>query len=143
METANLVLGFVKALSWPTVVLTAIFAYRGILSRLMPGSTIKLNVSGFSIETTLPVLEQSVTESLGGRKLTSAQIGLLRKLRDEGRSRFDEAELDLARPLRNAGLIKFYPEEGFLQNAEEIEATTLGRLLIEVAEKKSSGSPGG
>ena len=139
METGGIgFLGYVQALAWPVVALTAIFVYRKLLGRLVPGSTIKLTISGFSIETTLPVLEESVMESLGGRKLTAAQIGLLEKLRDEGRSPFDRAEsIELARSLRNAGLIKFYPEDGFLQDADDIEITTLGRLLIEAAERKS------
>src|SRR5579871_6177736 len=93
MDIAKIVLSYLQALAWPAVALTAILRYREILGRLIPGSKVKLAISGFSIETTLPVLEQSVTESLGGRKLTSEQLTLLKGLRREGRISFDRSRL--------------------------------------------------
>jgi hypothetical protein len=140
MEIANVVLGYVEALAWPAVVLIAIVLYRDTFRHLMPGSTVKLTISGFGIETSLPVLEQSVTESLGGRRFTVEQLALLRKLKDQGRMALDRSSIDFARPLRNAGLMRFYPDGPgqYLQNADEIEITTLGRILIEAVEKKSA-----
>jgi hypothetical protein len=138
MQIVYSLLSHLEALAWPLVALTAIVLYREVLSRLVPGSRIKLTILGVTVETTLPVLEQSVTESLGGRKITANQLAILKKLKAEGRTKFDRDSLSAARPLRNAGLIRFYPEDGFLESADEIEITTLGRLLIEAAEEQSA-----
>lgn len=136
MEIARIVQTYAVVLAWPIVAVIAIFVYRKVIASMLPGAKIKLIVSGLTIETSIPVLEQSVRESLGGRKLTKDQLSLLQKLRNDGRAEFDKTQLEMARRLRNAGLIRHYPEEGYLQNATEIEITILGRLLVEAAEKQ-------
>jgi hypothetical protein len=134
MTIAKLIEEYLRILVWPLIALTALLLYRKILASLVPGAKVKLTFSGFAIETTLPVIERSVTESLGGHSLTPEQLLLLRRLKS-GSVELDTAGdmLKLARPLRNAGLIRHHPEEGFLQVAKIIELTTLGRLLVEAA----------
>jgi hypothetical protein len=136
METAKIIQSFIAVSAWPFVALVtlAVIAWnrKGILS-LLPRTKVTLKIFNLTIETSIPVIEQSVGQSLGGRKLTAEQLSLLRKLRDEGRMKFDSAQAEAARPLRNCGLIKHYPEGGQLANATEIEITILGSLLVEAA----------
>src|SRR5258708_5079998 len=128
METARIVQTFVAVSAWPfvaLVTLAAIIVYRKDVLSFLPRSTVKLQISGWSIEISIPEIEQSVRESLGGRNLTAEQLSLLRKLRDGGRMEFDSSQIPTARPLRNCGLIKSYPEREYLTNATEIEITIL------------------
>lgn len=139
----DLLLEFVKALAWPVVAFLIACFYREVLRRLAPGSRLKFSISGVEFETSVPELEQSVEESLRGRKLTEEQWSWLRKLRDHGRSIYDPASYETLRPLRNAGLIREHPE-GTLTNAKELEITHLGRLLVNardglVAVQRKSG----
>ena len=132
IEMVKIVQTFVAVLAWPFVwlaTLGAFIRYRKDVLGLLQGAKVKLEIFNFGIETSIPVIEQSVKESLGGRKLTAEQLALLRKLRDEGRVKFDSTQLDVARPLRNCGLIRNYPEGKFLAEATEIELTILGDLL--------------
>jgi hypothetical protein len=136
MEIARLLRDYFAVLAWPIVALIAILKYRKVVKKLVPGSRVKFTLAGFSIETTIPVIEKSVTESLGGKPLSRDQIALLEMLRT-GRRTFDKkSEEDLARSLRNAGLLKSYPEECQLADAKEIELTTLGKLVIEAAKNQ-------
>jgi hypothetical protein len=128
--------------SWPICFLVVMLVYKKAITSLLsllPGAKIKLTIGQFSFEMPIPELEQSVTESLVDKKLTADQISLLTKL-SKGRSPFDPSDLNIARPLRNAGLIKV-PDGRFLQTgqefAEEIEITTLGRYVVEAAKKNS------
>lgn len=125
-----LILDYVRVLVWPIVVVILAFRYWSVLQALMPGSRIKLSISGVQVEISPPELKRSVEESLRGRKLSKDQWQWLRKLRDEGRSRYDHATYLELRPLRNVGLIREHPE-GTLTDAKEIEITHLGRLLID------------
>jgi hypothetical protein len=78
----------------------------------------------------LEALQRSVEESFRGRRLSSAQWEWLRRLRRDGRLPYDHQHYDVLRPMRNAGLIREHPE-GWLSNAQEIEITTLGSLLLD------------
>lgn len=140
MGIARLLLDYVRALLWPSVAVFALVAYRGILASVIPGSKVKFTVSGITIETELRTLERSVTESLRGRRLTPEQWLWLRKLREEGRVRYDHQNYPLLRPLRNAGLLREHPE-GHLTAAEEIEITALGSLLLDAADAADTKAP--
>jgi hypothetical protein len=137
MDKAQLFLEYTKVLAWPLIALTALLLYKKIITGLVPGSKVKFTLSGFSIETSLPVIEQSVTDSLDGQTLTEEELALLKKLRNDGRITFERSatNIKMARSLRNAGLIKHYPRGGFLQDARQIEITILGRLLVEAVDK--------
>ena len=129
-------------LGWPICFLVVMLVYKKAITSLLsllPGAKIKLTIGQFSFEMPIPELEQSVTESLVDKTLTADQISLLTNL-SKGRAPFDPSDLSIARPLRNAGLIKV-PDGRFLQTgqefAEEIEITTLGRYVVEAAKKNS------
>jgi hypothetical protein len=130
-------LNYIQVLAWPIVALLAMFLYRKLINSLIPRSKFTLKISGLSIEVSPPVIEQSVAESLGGRNLTSEELRLLSTLRNDGRKKFDrtEASLRIARQLRNAGLIRSYPTGEYLQNAAQIEVTTLGKLIADAADR--------
>ncbi len=87
---------------------------------------------------------------------TTALWEWLRLLRNGRRIPYDRTKYEQLRPLRNAGLIREYPEgclnapdkaprhfiskflsiiSKFLSGAEEIEITTLGKLLLEASER--------
>jgi len=136
VEIARIVRTYAAVLAWPIVAVVAVLVYRKVIPSMLPGAKIKLIVFGLTIQTSIPVLEQSVRESLGGRGLTKDQLSLLQKLRSDGRAAVDKTQLEMARRLRNAGLIRHCPEEEYLQNATEIEITILGRLLVEAAENQ-------
>jgi len=133
VEVARLILSYLQVVVWPSVAVLAIVRYRDVIRSLVPGAKVKLTIFGVAIETSIPVIEQSVTESLQGRKLTETQWSWLKKLRNDGRTEFARAQLDMLRPLRNAGLIRGYPEE-FLEQATAVEITTLGKLLVDASE---------
>jgi hypothetical protein len=139
-------------LAWPLCFLVVMLVYKrdiasliGSLASLLPGTKIKLTiVGGTSFEIPIPVLEQSLTDSLGGKKLSSDQITLLTKLHDEGTSPLEHSSEhinNVVRPLRDSALLKV-SGGGFLESgneyAKEIEITTLGRYVIEAEIKKSS-----
>ena len=128
-------LDFVKVLAWPIVVLVVALFYHRILQNLLAGSRVKFAISGVEFETSIPELERSVEEDLRGRKLSDEQWQWLRELREKGRTSYDKVNYNTLRPLRNAGLIREHPE-GTLTNAEEIEITHLGRLLINARDER-------
>lgn len=130
MEVFRLLLQYVP---WPMIVIGALYCYRKGINRLLTGSKITLKIGGLSVETTAPDLEKSVFDSLGGH-LSPKQKELLKKLRDQVSLTYSESEMgDAARPLRDAGLIKYFPRNGQLVNAKSIELTVLGKLLADKA----------
>jgi hypothetical protein len=135
MKIANLILEYLEVLVWPIVSVVLVLTFRKPIESLIPRSKIKFSISNVTIETSLENLENSVKESLRGRSLTNDQWEWLRKLRDKGRIPFNGNYYEQLRPLRNAGLIREYPE-GWLSNSEEIEITTLGNLLLEAFESQ-------
>jgi hypothetical protein len=140
MDVAKIVHVYAEVMAWPLVALIAIVSYREVIRSLFPGAKVILRIFGSSIEISVPEIERSVTESLGEDELTDDQKKFLKQLYKD-RMRFDDRGLDLkqisiARPLRNAGIIKHYPHDKFLAEAKEIELTTLGRLLVEAIRKE-------
>lgn len=134
MDIATLILNYLQVLIWPLVVVFALIKYKRVLEGLIPKSKIQLNIAGVTIETNMDVLEKSVEESLRGRTLTANQWEWLKRLKNQGITKYQSKYYEDLRPLRNAGLIKEHPE-GWLTTAEDIEITTLGKLLIEAKEK--------
>ena len=131
-------------LAWPSCFLVVMLVYRKAINRaitsLLPGAKITLKIGQFVVETSFPEMVQSVTESLVEKALTPDQISLLTALSESRMTRSpfncsDQATLDIARPLRNAGLIRV-PGGGYLQSATEIEITTLGRRVAQAASRK-------
>jgi hypothetical protein len=140
MEIARLVLGFIRDAAWPAVAIFGLYRYRTAITEALTSITaranIKFAVAGVTIETTLGQLELSVSENLRGRKLTDEQWRWLAQLREQGESPYPRSadSYKTLRPLRNAGLIREHPE-GTLTDADSIEITTLGRLLLNAREK--------
>ena len=123
---------YVELLTWPIVVLVAIILYRGVIRSLLPGAKVKLTISGVTFESTLPVIEHSILDSLGDVELTEEQWTWLVKLRSQGQIKISEADLEILRPLRDAGLLRARPK-GYLRDAEAVKITTLGKLLVEAS----------
>jgi hypothetical protein len=63
-EFAQVCRYYVDLLTWPWVALVAIIMYRSILRSLLPGAKVKFTISGVTFETTLPVVEASISQSL-------------------------------------------------------------------------------
>jgi hypothetical protein len=82
-----------------------------------------------------PVIESSIVESLGDVEITEAQWAWLIRLRDQPKIELKEDDLDVLRPLRNAGLIRAHPK-GYLQNAKAVKISRLGKLLVEASGRK-------
>lgn len=124
-----------QVLAWPMVAVLAIFWYRDVVLELVSKNNVKLTISGVTIETTIPVLEQSVTESLRGERLTDEHWSWLRRLRDESPLLISDDDKPALRLLRDAGLLR-PAEKGFLQNAKAVEITSLGRLVVDAYKRK-------
>ncbi len=137
VELAEICRDYVDLLTCPFVALVAIIMYRGIIRSLLPGAKVQLRIAGVTVETTLPKVEASISESLQGEKLSEAQWDWLKRLHAEGRIEISEQDRRLLRPLRDSGLVRAFPR-GFLQNATAVEITTLGRLLVESKSRNST-----
>ena len=135
-EIAHVLHGYAEILTWPIVALVSIILYREFIRSLLPGAKVKLTISGITLETTLPIIEHSISESLRGENLSDEQWYWLKKLHAERKAEFFESDLVVLRPLRNAGLIT-HPK-GFLQDAKTVTITTLGRLLVEASGHEQS-----
>jgi hypothetical protein len=135
IRIAKVVHDYVELLTWPIVALAAIILYRNIIRSLLPGAKVKLTISGVTVETTLPIIEHSITESLRGEELTDEQWSWLQKLHAHGQTEFSPDDLTVLRPLRDSGLLRAY-SKGFLQNAGAVNITALGRLLFEASGRK-------
>ncbi|WP_337173538.1 hypothetical protein [Paludisphaera sp.] len=138
----TIALEFLRVLAWPVVALTFAVMYRSVIAGIAPSSTIKLNIFGVEIETTLPQVQATIEENFRGRKLSSEQWAWLGRLGDGRLIDYDHDHYLELRPLRNAGLIREYPE-GHLTSAKEIEITQLGRLLLNAHGRQGQGSPPG
>jgi hypothetical protein len=134
-KVANVLSNYVELVTWPIVVLIAIILYKNVIISLLPGAKVKLTISGITFETTLPVIESSIVESLGDVEITDAQWSWLVRLRDQPKIEIKEDDLDDLRPLRNAGLIRAHPK-GYLQNAKAVKISRLGKLLVEASGRK-------
>ena len=117
METARVIQSYVAVLVWPLLIFVAMIIYRDVIRSLLPGAKVKLTILGIAIETTIPVIERSIAESVNGESLTNEQKEWLMRLKNGGEETFDQSQLSALRPLRNAGLVKNHPP-GFLQEAK-------------------------
>jgi hypothetical protein len=140
METAQIIHAYIEVLAWPTVAVLAMFLYRGIIRSLLPGAKVKLTISGVTIETTIPMIEEFVTENLGGQHLTREQWAWLKRLRNLGSQSICDTDKLVLRPLRNAGLLRT-SENGFLQDATAVEITRLGRLIVDAKARSVAPNP--
>jgi len=95
IKIAKVARDYVDLLTWPVVVLVALVLYRDIIRSLLPGSKIKITISGVTFETTLPVIKQSIIESLGDVELTENQWSWLVKLHTQGQIGIREADKDI------------------------------------------------
>jgi hypothetical protein len=134
-KIANVLHNYVELVTWPIVVLIAVILYRNVIRSLLPGAKVKLTISGVTFETTLPVIESSIVESLGDVEITDVQWAWLVRLRDQPKIEITEDDLDDLRPLRNAGLIRAHPK-GYLQKAKAVKISRLGKLLVEASGRK-------
>ena len=132
IKIANVLHSYIELLTWPIVAFVALFLYRDIIRSLLPGSKIKMTVSGVTFETTLPVIKQSIIESLGDVELTEEQWSWLVKLRSQEQVEICDADKEALRPLRNAGLIRTHPK-GYLSKAKAVKISRLGKLLVEAS----------
>jgi hypothetical protein len=114
-----------------------VLLYRKAVYRLLSEGKVKITVAGVEIETTLPVVEASITESLHGAKLTDVQRNWLSRLETDGRTPVSNQEKAVLRPLRDAALLRAYPE-GQLAAATHVEITSLGRLLVKALSERES-----
>lgn len=138
-QVAHVLRSYVDILTWPAVVLIIAVVYRASIRDLLPGARVKLSISGFTFETTIPEIELSISDNLRGGKLNPEQWDWLEKLNDqpfEFHAKPTMQEADILRPLRNSGLIKHYPVEGFLADAKSVGITTLGKLLLKAKNDK-------
>jgi hypothetical protein len=64
MDIAKLVLEYIRVLVW-VIALTALLRYREVISRLIPASKLKLILSEFGIEVSVPVELDARTGNYG------------------------------------------------------------------------------
>lgn len=143
MTWIKIVIDFLRVAAWPGVTIWALLTYREVIRGLLPGSTVKLSISGVVVETTIPNIEKSVEDSLDGNPLDSAQWNWLNVLDDKGVTVLPRGQSETVRPLRNAGLIRTYPRGSYLAQAErgeevKIGLTTMGKLLVEARHKSQN-----
>ena len=149
MEVARVIQSYFAVLAWPIVATLAIFWYRDVLRSLLLGAKVKLTIFGIEIETTIPVIEESLTQSTYGGDLTPESKHWLLRLKAGGREEIPvsnehthESALNALRPLRNAGLIVNYPQ-GFLQEAKTVQITELGKVVAKAITSKEGGNGSG
>jgi hypothetical protein len=134
MEIAELALGYAEVLIWPVITLIILFSFRKAIISLLPGSKVRFQFSGVTIETTLARFEEIIGESFRGKKMSTDQWEWLGKLAKVGRVQYKSEYYDQLSPLRNAGLIWEHPE-GWLSTANEVSISPLGELLLEAWER--------
>ena len=132
MDIGQLVLSYMQALAWPVVTIFFLMKYRQVIESLIP--KVKLTVAGVPIEVSLQQLARTVEEPFPGGTLTQEQREWLKRLKN-GRQKFEYTrDNELLRPLRNAALIRPYPN-GYLATAKEVEITRIGDLVLEALER--------
>ena len=137
-------LKLIEILAWPAVALLALIWIKPHLQTLMMGSKIKLTLGGQSIETTLPEITHIIEEQ-AGTSFNSQEIEFLEVLFHDGAKKYpggiDKSEdRKFIRPLRNNGLVQTRPRNAFLSEAEAIEVSALGKLLLRSRGKRKSGA---
>ncbi len=142
MTMPELILEYIKVLIWPVTVSLLLLVYRNAIISILPQSKIKVSLFGLEVETTLPELETITLATLGGR-LDSLQLALLTRLADEGPISYGEAGIPKddrkwVRPLMNAGLVMTNPVGAHLGEAEGLNLTPLGELLMRPRMKRAA-----
>ena len=133
-----MILEYLKIIIWPTIVIFALIRYREVIEEAFYRSKVKLSLFGFEIEIKISDLEQSMIATVGGT-LSNQQWGLLEKIHKdgpvsvstEGYKMSMQADLSWIRPIRNAGPLMSLPDGEYIEEAEELDLTPLGKLLIE------------
>lgn len=143
--TAELILKYVQALVWPAVVVLALIIYHdAILAALTSVPKVKISLFGVEFEITLPELEESLTAAVGD-VLEDKQWDLLEQIEQSGQLSVTEKNLNLrsmdghlrwVRPIRNAGIIKTLPEGEYIESAEYLVLTPLGKLLMKARKEQ-------
>jgi hypothetical protein len=142
-ETVSEILrGYSNVLTWPLVTLTIAIVYRSTVYRLLSQGTVKLTIAEITLQLTIPEIQASIIESLPGHQITNAQWDWLTRMRDdelgrvelEGQAKREQARL--LRPLRNAALIRQLPETSFLEFADAVQITGLGRIFVDTKRRK-------
>ena len=128
-------LNYIQVLVWPVVATLLGWMYRDVVRALLPEAKVTFTFAGLRIETTLPEVERSLTESLHDEKLTTMQWDWLKDLQLSCRKEISHDDVSALRPLRDAGLIRAFPK-GFLEHASAVEITRLGRILIEAKRQR-------
>jgi hypothetical protein len=133
MDVSQLVLGYIQALAWPGVVVFFLVKYRQVLESCIP--KVKLTLAGVPLEISVQQLARAVEEPFPGGTLTQEQWDWLKRLKN-GRQAFKyDRDNELLRSLRNAALIRPYPN-GHLATAKEVEITRIGELVLEARERQ-------
>jgi hypothetical protein len=129
VKVSTILHGYIDLLTWPVVTLIIVMRFGKDVYQLLSEGRVRITVSSLEFETTSTVLEASITESLHGKKLTEAQWNWLSRLQTEGRTAVNNQDKIDLRPLRDAALVRAYPE-GQLADATHVDINSLGRLLV-------------
>ncbi len=142
MTIAELILEYLKVLTWPVVILVLFLTYRKAILTLLPKSKIKISVFGIAVEVSEMDLSNAAArnfellgEGLKGQSQLKQQK-LLHFLSKEGQIPFpdnlrDKEEREqVVRPVMNAGLVMTVPRRAHLLEAEGLELTPLGKMLM-------------
>ena len=143
MAIAELVLNYIQALIWPLVVISIFIFYRDTIQALFKKSDVKFSLFGVTIETSIGELEKTITSTLDG-ELTPQQWTLLEEIWQKGQVSVEEKNYSMSidkdlrwmRPVRNLGLIMTLPDGKYIEQAEHIILTPLGRLLMRAKREK-------
>jgi hypothetical protein len=141
--TVDDLLRLLEIVLWPVLALVAIFVVRPHLSTLLSGAKVKLSIAGQSIETTLPELKQ-ILEEQAGESLSADHVAYLTSLQRDGAKQYPSGikqsdERKFLRPLRNSGLVLTVPRNAFLQDAQAMELSALGRLYLRAKAASTKG----
>lgn len=142
MDTAQIVLGYVNVLAWPTAAVIILLRYREIIQTLLPSTKVRMTLGGVTIETTLEALQKSIEESLWDEQITREQWSWLERLSNGPQAYDHKHDYDVLMPIRNAGLIRAQPR-GFLTTAKSVEITSLGLLLLKSRQEQRAHASSG
>jgi hypothetical protein len=136
--THELFIRYLAELKWPIVLVILLLAFRKplgtVLASMTLGSKVKISLFGVEVDTTLQELENVSIATLGG-SLDANQKDLLTRLGTTGPISYNpkgipEAQWCWIRPLRNAGLVETQPQGEYLAEAQALQLTSLGSLMM-------------
>ena len=131
------VLSYIQTLIWPAVVVFALLLYRNVIREALTSlSEVTITFYGIAIKIPLNPLITALQANIP-IEITDQQWDWLKRL-NGGRQRFDPtADYLVLIDLRNAGLIRAYPEK-ILSQTKEVEITPLGKILYEARQKSKT-----